>query len=286
MRGVDVSIFNENIDWQAMKAAGVDFAICRTGYGRTDADESFQAQVEGAHKAGLICGAYHYSYALTTDAAVQEAQFCKQVIERAGVMLELPVWFYMADSDTYKKRHGFDFSRQNVTSICKAFLDNIKPLNCGVYSSYSWLTELIDWKSLGCEIWSAQWDKEDSFKGRMWQYTDALKIDGKTFNGDILYEAGEQSVLGQSTTVQPQAAPQSTSDLIHSILSSHAKEETTAAPAQSTTPQTPKPQSNPSAAINSILSNIKPQAGATKANAQPSTEDKIHNILANARKNK
>ncbi len=284
MRGVDVSIFNENINWQALKAAGIDFAICRTGYGRTDADESFQAHVDGAHKAGLICGAYHYSYALTVDAAAQEAQFCKQIIERAGVLLELPVWFYMEDSDTYKKRHGFEFSRQNVTAICKAFLDNIKPLNCGVYSSYSWLEEMIDWKSLGCEIWSAQWAKEDSFKGRMWQYTDALKIVGQTFNGNILYEA--EAVLGQ-TTEQPQAAPQTTNDLIHSILSSHAKDETTAAPAQPATPQTLKPQANPSAAINSILSNIRPQAGATKSNAaQPSADDKIRNILANARNKK
>ena len=87
--------------------------------------------------------------------------------------------------------------------------------------------------------------------------------------------------MGESTTVQ--AAPQTTNDLIHSILSSHAKDETTAAPAQ---PATPKPQANPSAAINSILSNIKPQAGATKSTPQPSADDKIRNILANARNKK
>ena len=278
MRGVDVSIFNENVDWSAVKAAGIDFAICRTGYGKTGFDENFQHNVEEAHKAGLICGAYHYSYALTPADAVAEAQFCKGIIERAGVLLELPVWFDMEDGDEYKRRHGFDFSRQNVTAICKAFLDGIKPLNCGVYSNLSWLEEFIDWKSLGCEIWSAQWNSEDNFKGRMWQYTNALTIGGQTFNGNILYEAGEQAVLGAS--VAP-AAPQSTNDLIHSILSSHAKEETAAAPAQ------PKPQAqSSSAAINSILSNIRPQAGATKTAAQPSAEDKIHSILSNARNKK
>ncbi|MBR6887501.1 MAG: hypothetical protein IKN16_03545 [Selenomonadaceae bacterium] len=281
MRGVDVSIFNENVDWSAVKAAGIDFAICRTGYGKTGFDENFQHNVEEAHKAGLICGAYHYSYALTPADAVAEAQFCKGIIERAGVLLELPVWFDMEDGDEYKRRHNFDFSRQNVTAICKAFLDGIKPLNCGVYSNLSWLEEFIDWKSLGCEIWSAQWNSEDNFKGRMWQYTNALTIGGQTFNGNILYEAGEQ-VLGQSATVAAQpAAPQSTNDLIHSILSSHAKEETAAAPAQ------PKPQAqSSSAAINSILSNIRPQAGATKSAAQPSTEDKIHSILSNVRNKK
>lgn len=285
MRGVDVSIFNENVDWQAVKAAGFDFAICRTGYGKSSFDENFQRNVEEAHKAGLICGAYHYSYALTPADAIQEAQFCKGIIERAGVLLELPVWFSMADGDTYKERHGFDFSRSNVTAICKAFIDAIKPLNCGLYAPLSWLESYIDWKSLGCEIWSAQWDAEDSFKGRMWQYTDALKIGGQTFNGNILYEAGEQAVLGQAETVQAQApAPQqSTADLIHSILSNaRPKEEK---------PQPAKPQQPSASPISSILSNFKPQANATQAApaqtaAKPSTNDLISNILSNAKKKK
>lgn len=282
MRGVDVSIFNENVDWKALKAAGIDFAICRTGYGKSNFDENFQHNVEEAHKAGLICGAYHYSYALTPSDAAAEAAFCKGIIERAGVLLELPVWFYMSDADEYKKRHFFEFTKSHVTNICKAFLDNIKPLNCGVFASYSWLEELIDWQSLGCEIWSAQWNTEDNFKGRMWQYTDALTINGQTFNGNILYEAGEQAVLG-TTTTQPQTVAQpSTADLIHNILSNaHAKEEVAAQP-------TPKPQANSStnAQIQNILSNIKPQAGATKSAAQPSAADKIHSIISNAKSKK
>lgn len=286
MRGVDVSIFNENVDWAALKAAGIDFAIVRTGYGKTGFDENFQHNVEEAHKAGLICGAYHYSYALTPSDAAAEAAFCKGIIERAGVLLELPVWFAMSDDDEYKKRHFFEFTRAHVTNICKAFLDNIKPLNCGVFANLSWLEEFIDWQSLGCEIWSAQWNKEDNFKGRMWQYTNALTIGGQTFNGNILYDKDEQAVLG--TTTQTQAAPQTTNDLIHSILANaHAKDET-AAPAQPATPQTPKPQSgSASAQISSILSNIKPKTDATKSvEAQPSAADKIHSILSNARNKK
>ena len=279
MRGVDVSIFNENVDWPALKAAGIDFAVCRTGYGKSNFDENFQHNVEAAHKAGLICGAYHYSYALTPADAIQEANFCKGIIERAGVLLELPVWLNMADGDKYKERHAFDFSRRNVTAICKAFLDAMKPLNCGIFAPLSWLEDFIDWQSLGCSVWSAQWNSEDNFKGYMWQYTDALTIGGQTFNGNILYDAKEQAVLGQSAA-PAQAAPQSTSDLIHNILSSHAKDETAAQQ------ETPKPQANSSAAINSILSNIRPQAGATKSAAQPSAADKIHSVLSNVKNKK
>ena len=285
MRGVDVSVFNENIDWQALKSAGIDFAICRTGFGRTDADETFAAQVDGAHKAGLICGAYHLSYALNSDAAAEEARFCKSIIERAGVMLELPVWVYVADSDKYKERHGFDFSRANVTAICRAFLDNIKPLNCGIYSTYSWLTELIDWQSLGCPVWSAQWGEQDSLHGKMWQFTDALKIGGQTFNGNVLYDK-------VAASAQPTAAPstpQSAQDLIHTVLSNRKDDASTATP--QSTPAQPSAPSNAQNLISNILNrrnDAKPSTAQSTAAAESkpqsstqSAQSLIHNILSN-----
>ncbi len=81
MKGIDVSEWNGEIDWRAVKAAGVDFAICRSSYGKSKFDPTFQRNVEGAHRAGLICGAYHYSYALTPADARSEAEYCKWLIE-------------------------------------------------------------------------------------------------------------------------------------------------------------------------------------------------------------
>lgn len=188
MKGVDVSYHNGNINFDELKAAGIDFAICRSSYGKKHFDETFQRNVEGAHRAGLICGAYHYSYALTPNDAAIEADYCKWVIDNSGVLLELPVFFDIEDADGYKSYHGFNFSRRNVTAICKAFLDNIKPLNAGIYASFSWIEDLIDWKSLNCPVWNAQWSKQDFFKGYMWQYTDNLIIGSKRFDGNILYD--------------------------------------------------------------------------------------------------
>lgn len=193
MRGIDVSIFNHPVDWQAVKAAGYDFAICRTGYGKSNYDESFVANVNGAHDAGLICGAYHYSYALTPADAIKEAIFCKRIIEDAGCLLELPVWFDMEDADGYKSCHYFDFSRRNVTKICKAFLDAIKPLNAGIYASYDWFERLIDWQSLNCPVWNAQWGSHDFLQGYMWQFTDSLIIGGKVFDGNIIYDETDKA---------------------------------------------------------------------------------------------
>ena len=77
MQGIDVSENNgyEPLDWHAIKNAGIDFAICRTGFGKGGLDPTFIQNVNSAHDAGLICGAYHYSYALTPADAIIEAQF-------------------------------------------------------------------------------------------------------------------------------------------------------------------------------------------------------------------
>lgn len=191
MLGIDVSEWNGDVDWAAVKAAGAGFAVCRSSYGKSKFDTTFQRNVEAAHRAGLICGAYHYSYALTPDDAAAEAEYCKWVIEQSGVLLELPVFFDIEDGDGWKAYRGFDFSRRNVTAICRAFLDGIRPLNCGVYASLSWLEGLIDWRSLNCPIWSAQYYHRDFFKGYMWQYTDRLEIGGRYFDGNVLYDEQE-----------------------------------------------------------------------------------------------
>lgn len=193
MKGIDVSTFNGDVDWLSVYHAGFDFAICRTGYGKSGLDETFARNVEGAHNAGLKCGAYHYSYALTPADAIIEADFCKRIIHEAGCLLELPVFFDMEDEDNYKLRHGFRFTQKNVTNICRAFLNNIKPLNAGVYASFSWLEDLIDWKSLDCPIWNAQYYHEDFLKGYMWQYTDSEVIDGQTFDANILYDENDKA---------------------------------------------------------------------------------------------
>jgi lysozyme len=186
MNGIDVSENNGTIDWQAVADAGIEFAIVRCSYGKSGRDEMFQQNVEAAHAAGLKVGAYHYSYALTPEDATIEAANCHAAIEESGVGLELPVWFDMEDADHWKAEHGFDFSADNVTQICQAFIDSIG-YDCGVYASLSWLQTPIDWRGIGCAVWNAQWGADDDIKGMMWQYTDSLDIAGKSFDGDILY---------------------------------------------------------------------------------------------------
>lgn len=200
MRGVDISIHNHDrysdqggiIPWDKLKAAGVDFVIIRTGYGQSWAEPDFQKDVNDAHSVGMKVGAYHYSYALTPSEAMKEAIVCKQILEKSGVLLELPVFFDMEDDDKYKARHGFSFTRKNITAICRAWLEQMKPLNSGLYASFTWFDDWIDWKKLHeeykCPIWNAQITPPDDLKGYMWQFTFKLMIDGHEWDGDILYD--------------------------------------------------------------------------------------------------
>lgn len=204
VKGVDVSENNGTINWQVIANAGYKFAFVRSSYGRHEVDSQFTANVEGAHAAGLKVGAYHYSYALNAEQAAEEAAHCKQVIEAAGVLLELPVFFDMEDADGYKRRHGFDFSAVNINNICRTFLNGIKPLNCGIYASFSWLDTYIDWKGLGCSVWNAEWGNEDSLKGFAWQYTDREHIPGASagglFDANIIYS---DAVVKGAPTQEP-----------------------------------------------------------------------------------
>lgn len=184
-KGIDVSENNLYIDWNRLQHEGVKFAYVRSSYGKTGKDSMFLANVNAAHEHGMLVGAYHYSYALTPADAVKEAKNCRKVIDDAGVLLELPVFFDMEDADGYKHRHGFTFTRDNITRICKAFGDNIG-LNWGVYASLSWLEDYIDWKSLGCPVWNAQWGPHDDFGGFVWQYTDSFL--GENLDGDYMYD--------------------------------------------------------------------------------------------------
>ncbi|GMB02270.1 GH25 family lysozyme [Pelosinus sp. IPA-1] len=181
MKGIDVSENNGVVDWQAVADAGIEFVMVRSSYGLYSKDSMFVENVNAAHAAGLKVGAYHYSYALNNDDTLQEAINCREAIDSAGVLLELPVFFDMEDADGYKTRRGMP---RDITEICRTFIDNIG-LDCGVYASYSWLTNKIDWQSLGCAVWNAQWGQSDDIKGYMWQYTDKLEIGGRLFDGNV-----------------------------------------------------------------------------------------------------
>lgn len=189
IEGIDVSENNGHLDqdfWNMAYEQGIRFAYIRCSYGRTGVDEEFQHNVACAHHAGMKVGAYHYGYALTPEQAKEEALHCQQVIADAGVFLELPVFYDIEDADSYKSRHDFSFTPENITAICRTFLANIQ-LNSGVYASLDWLDNYIDWKALECPVWNAQWGDSDDIQGYVWQDSDHYDMDGHQLDHDYMY---------------------------------------------------------------------------------------------------
>ena len=84
LKGIDVSSWQGNIDWGTVKNQGIDFAIIRTGYGKTapevQTDAYFEQNYSGATANGIKVGAYHYSYAENVQDALQEADFCLSIL--------------------------------------------------------------------------------------------------------------------------------------------------------------------------------------------------------------
>ena len=197
-KGIDVSDNNGKINWQAIADYNdtkcdddkIKFAIVASSFGRSGRHDRFAENVEGAHSIGLQCGAYHYSYAIDSSHPAIEAENCRNAINESGVLLELPVFYDMEDADKWKANKGWYPANNDVTSYCRDFINNLG-LDCGIYASYSWLQSYIDWRSLGCAVWNAQWGNNDDLKGYMWQYTDKLYIPGASrtelFDANILY---------------------------------------------------------------------------------------------------
>ena len=188
MNGIDVSKHNGAVNWTSA-ATAIDFAIIRAGYGKTYVDPWFERHLAGAQAAGLRVGVYHYSYALTVEDARAEARHLLDVIN--GRKFDMPLWFDMEDADGYKAKHGFTFSRANISAITQAFIDTIRAAGyqCGVYASKSWFEDYI---SVDADaIWLAQWASKPTYTGKfdVWQNSDSGTVPGVTGKVDtnVLY---------------------------------------------------------------------------------------------------
>lgn len=197
-QGIDVSVHQENVDWQAVAEDGVDFAMIRAGYrGTTEGglfrDEAFSQHLQGAQAVGLATGAYFFSQATTVDEAIQEAELMLDILD--GCVMKYPVvydWEMAAGGRT----DGMDY--ETVTACCVAFCQRIEQAGyrAGVYfnlemAKYLRLTELQNYV-----LWLADYSETPNFayEFQMWQYTESGKVSGIAGDVDLnLYFEPEKS---------------------------------------------------------------------------------------------
>lgn len=197
LKGIDVSRHQGAIDWAKVKAAGVEFAVIRAGYGKYayQEDPCFEDNIEGAYNAGIPVGVYWYSYADTVAEAKQEAEVCLTVIKPYKDMITLPVFF-----DQEYEPAILSVGNSIRTQCCVAFIEAIEAAGykAGLYGSQDWLDNKIDDSQIPATatVWVAQYGSKCTYKGRytIWQYTSTGKVNGIAGNVDM-NEAADELVL-------------------------------------------------------------------------------------------
>lgn len=177
-RGIDVSRWQGRIDWQKVKASGVEFAVIKAGEG-TETEVNFYENIKGAKEAGINCGVYWFSNAHSYDEAVEEARACLSVVSQYS--LEYPV---VCDFEYRSlKDNPLSGNRKALTDTLLGFLSTIE--QGGFYSMLYTNTDFSD-KYLELsrvtekyDIWFAGYsvDKPGMPCG-MWQYSESGRMDG------------------------------------------------------------------------------------------------------------
>lgn len=176
-KGIDVSKWQGNIDWQKVD---VDFVIIRAGYS-TKKDAKFETNYAGCKKYKIPCGAYFYSYATTVAEAKAEAKAFLEMIK--GKTFEYPVYFDIED------KSQMNLSKTLLTDICVAWCSIVEKAGyyVGIYSNLDWFTNRLDTDKLKAyDKWLAQWASKPKWGnefGGLWQYSNKGKING--IAGDV-----------------------------------------------------------------------------------------------------
>lgn len=214
--GIDVSTHNGNIDWNRVKSAGIDFAILRAGYGRlaSQKDECFEQNYAGAKAAGILVGAYWYSYAKSEGEARLEADAFLSVIK--GKQFEFPVYY-----DVEEKKQ-LALGKEKLSAIMRAFLERVEAAGffVGLYGSASTLTtHTADDIKTRYAIWLAHWVNQTNYGGAygIWQHTEKGRVDGISgaVDLDIAYEDYPAIIRGTATEPKPE---KSVSDLAAEVI--------------------------------------------------------------------
>lgn len=191
IKGIDVSKHNGTIDWNKVKADGIEFAIIRIGYGGSAPvkDSKFEENYKNARAVGIKVGAYLYSYANSQSDIDKEKASVKTWLN--GRELDLP--FYIDVED--KKTQG-DLSVSALSNLVNSFCEFIENLGywAGIYANKNWLETKLDMNKLNrYTVWVAQWTTNPTYQGSyaMWQYTSNGSVNGISGRVDMNYQLKE-----------------------------------------------------------------------------------------------
>ena len=188
--GIDVSKYQGNIDWELVKASGVEYAIIRLGYrgmneGTLELDPYYFDNVKKAAAAGVKIGIYFFSQAKNTEEAVEEAEFVLEHIREYEITY--PVVFDTEEVTTYDARAN-GLSRTERTDCCIAFCEKIKEAGYTpmIYANTRYMVMGLELERLNeYDKWFAYYGSSHIFpyEFTMLQYSDTGRVPG--IDGDV-----------------------------------------------------------------------------------------------------
>lgn len=192
-KGIDVSSFQGEIDWQQVAGDGVEFAIIRLGIrgygseGKLVLDEYFIRNIEGATAAGIDVGVYFFTQALTPEEAREEAEFVIEAL--APYNLQCTVALDVEDVNASGARTNV-LTMEQWTDNCIAFFDRIqeagyKPMIYGNLKTFMLMLDLTRIEQY--PKWFAAYTPYFyyPYAFTVWQYTDGASVAGIKGNVDM-----------------------------------------------------------------------------------------------------
>lgn len=219
-KGIDISYFQGNIDFNKVKADGIEFIIPRDGYGKSTKDSKFSSYVSGALAAGIeVPGIYHFSYALTEEDARNEARQAVKFAQEAGLPKETIIFFDLEyDSVDYAKKNGVTINKNRCIAHTNAFCQEVQNhgYRAGVYANQDYLNRMYDDATINKYIfWYANWNggKTPSVKCAFHQWSEKGTVNGIKGNVDMDYYYG-----GADAPAKEPLTPEEIDKVAHEVL--------------------------------------------------------------------
>lgn len=210
IKAIDISTWQKNINFTAVKQSGISAVIIRNGYlGTTDSE--FHSHMKKALQAGIDTGTYTFIMSENVEQAKKEAQKTIQRLEPYKGKLTYPVFADM-EAEKYMTSR---FDKASRTKILLAFIGEIEKAGYypAVYINPAWLESYVDKKQIigRYDIWLAAWTDNPNkptkyqYGQTMWQWGTANVngISGKV-DSDLVYCDYPQKIRSQKKNFLPQ----------------------------------------------------------------------------------
>ena len=192
LTGIDVSTWQDEIDWYEVKKSGIQFAFLRAGArgyesGKIFEDETFIQNLRGALMNGIPVGVYFYTQAATPQEGIEEARMVLDLIEGYKVTWPIVIDVEREDSETSRTRNLTPAQR---TDIVIAFCDTIAEAGYTpmIYGNIRMLCYDLEPERIAkYEKWLAQYFNRPTYRYDfgVWQYSSTAHVNGIGGNVDI-----------------------------------------------------------------------------------------------------